>query len=318
MVFAGGTSSVLASPFYLNMPMVSPAFPALRQAHGDVPRCSCRCTRLLWVGVHHRRSGCRARSCSFGTTRRIARDQLRERPERRLRHRAQDSSRRLGSAAAAGDPQRLGARRHARRRRRRGRRRARRISRVAIDSLARVLDPGAATASSLIVAIGYQRQALPELRKAPLNEAERLATLRRVIDAAASRHRPAGRRSVRRAASARSGRCPSRDGSRISPRPRASAKSRRQERSRRRGGVDISHGRQHALRVGRVAALADRRRRLLALSVAVRRRRHSGRHAHRRSLDARDAAEQGALGVRDRRLSARVRRAQPGRRRSGK
>src|SRR6185312_10121725 len=30
MVFAGGTSAVLASPLYLNMPMVAPAFPALR------------------------------------------------------------------------------------------------------------------------------------------------------------------------------------------------------------------------------------------------------------------------------------------------
>src|SRR5262245_29015251 len=31
MVFATGTASVLATPLYLNMPMVSPAFPALRR-----------------------------------------------------------------------------------------------------------------------------------------------------------------------------------------------------------------------------------------------------------------------------------------------
>src|SRR5215207_7519815 len=31
MVFAGGTSNVLVNPFYLNMPMVSPAFPALHE-----------------------------------------------------------------------------------------------------------------------------------------------------------------------------------------------------------------------------------------------------------------------------------------------
>ena len=49
MVFAGGTSSVLASPFYLNMPMVSPAFPALRKIDGDVPRVHDGRTRCSWI-----------------------------------------------------------------------------------------------------------------------------------------------------------------------------------------------------------------------------------------------------------------------------
>jgi hypothetical protein len=55
-------------------------------------------------------------------------------------------------------------------------------SRTAIDSLARTLDPARRDSALLIVALGYRGKLVPELEKAPLDETQRLATLRLVVD----------------------------------------------------------------------------------------------------------------------------------------
>jgi hypothetical protein len=55
-------------------------------------------------------------------------------------------------------------------------------SRLAIDSLARVLDPARRDSAVLIVALGYRGKLVPELEKAPLDETQRLATLRLIVD----------------------------------------------------------------------------------------------------------------------------------------
>jgi hypothetical protein len=55
-------------------------------------------------------------------------------------------------------------------------------SKLAIDSLAKVLDPNRRSASTLIVALGYNGNVIPELHKVPLDEQTRLTTLKHVIE----------------------------------------------------------------------------------------------------------------------------------------
>src|SRR5262249_16520817 len=54
-------------------------------------------------------------------------------------------------------------------------------SRAAIDSLARVLDPARRDSTVVIVSLGYRGKIIPELGPVPLNEAQRLATVRQVV-----------------------------------------------------------------------------------------------------------------------------------------
>jgi hypothetical protein len=54
-------------------------------------------------------------------------------------------------------------------------------SRLAIDSLTRVIDPARRDSSILIVVIGYHDNWFPEVRKKPFDTQQRLATLRQVV-----------------------------------------------------------------------------------------------------------------------------------------
>ncbi|HVX40845.1 MAG TPA: hypothetical protein VHB25_14840, partial [Gemmatimonadaceae bacterium] len=54
--------------------------------------------------------------------------------------------------------------------------------RLAIDSVARALEPTLGDSTTLIVAIGYRGKLLPELSKAPFNEQQRLATVKLAME----------------------------------------------------------------------------------------------------------------------------------------
>jgi len=178
MVLAGGTSNVLASPFYINVPMVSPAFPALRSLTA-VFRFFMALLALAWV----------VSIIILGTPRAVVqlrnyhahrRDQLRERPDADFAVGLKilpDIANPPAPPAVRSDSALLdlidvdaievvvvpGA------------------SRQAIDSLAHVLDPARRDSTILIVAIGYRGNVLPEIRKSPFDQAQRLATLRQVV-----------------------------------------------------------------------------------------------------------------------------------------
>jgi len=178
MVFAGGTSGVLASPFYLNVPMVSPAFPALRKVTVAF-RLLISVMAMLWL----------AAIIVLGAPRAVVqlrnyhlhrRDQLRERPDADFAIGLKilpDIDAPPPPAAIKSDSGLMdlieldaiavvvtpGA------------------SRLAIDSLARLLDPARRDSTLLIVAIGYRGNMFPEIRKAPFNTVQRLATLRQVV-----------------------------------------------------------------------------------------------------------------------------------------
>jgi hypothetical protein len=179
MVFAGGTANVLATPFYLNMPMVSPAFPALRPLTGSF-RLLMSLIAVLWIllitVVGFPRAIVQLRNYDAHR-----RDQLRERPDADFAVGLKilpDMASPPPPPAIRSDSALLdrmdvdaievvvlpGA------------------SRLAIDSLARALDPARRDSALLVVALGYRGKIVPELEKAPLDEAQRLATLRLVVD----------------------------------------------------------------------------------------------------------------------------------------
>ena len=179
MVFAGGTSTVLASAFYLNMPMVSPAFPALRKITAMF-RAFMMVYAFSWIififVIGLPRAVVQLRNYDAHR-----RDQLRERPDADFvvglkilpdvknpppppaikSDSALMDTLDVGAIQVVVDP---GA------------------TNLAIDSLARVIDPSRRSASTLIVALGYRGTLIPELRKVPLDETTRLATLRRVVE----------------------------------------------------------------------------------------------------------------------------------------
>lgn len=178
MVVAGGSASVLASPFFLNMPMVSPAFPALRRITASF-RLLMSMVAVVW--------------CLFifvlGTPRAItqlrnydshARDQLRERPDGDFAVGLKilpDLSGPPPKPAIKSDSALVdtldvdavtvvvapGA------------------TKVLIDSLIKVLDPIRRDSTRIIVAIGYRGSLLPELGKVALDPEQRLATVRMVV-----------------------------------------------------------------------------------------------------------------------------------------
>jgi hypothetical protein len=177
MVFAAGTSNVLASPLYLNMPMISPAFPALRPVTVSF-RLFMTFVALAWCFVIIMIGGPRALQLRNYETHR--RDQLRERPDGDFAIGVKilpDVANPPPPAAIRNDSALVdsvdadavsvvvvpGA------------------SRAAIDSLARVLDPSRRDSTVLIVSIGYRGKLIPELGAVPLAETERLATIRQVM-----------------------------------------------------------------------------------------------------------------------------------------
>jgi len=179
MVFAGGTSNVLATPFYLNVPMISPAFPALRPLTGSF-RLAMAVISVTWILLIAVVGFPRA-VVQLGNYEGHRRDQLRERPDGDFAiglkilpdMESPPPAPAIRSDSALLDTMDVdalevvvlpGA------------------SRVAIDSLARVLDPARRDSAVLIVALGYRGKLVPELEKAPLDEAQRLATLRLIVD----------------------------------------------------------------------------------------------------------------------------------------
>lgn len=179
MVFATGTPSVLATPLYLNVPMVSPAFPALRKLTVSF-RLFMTILSIFWIVAIVVIGGPRAvtQLRNYDLHRR---DQLRERPNADFAVGLKilpDVSSPPSPAAIRSDSALLdtmdvdavevviapGA------------------SRLAIDSVAHVLDPTRNDSTTLIVAIGYRGKLVPELSRAPLNESQRLATVKRVVE----------------------------------------------------------------------------------------------------------------------------------------
>jgi hypothetical protein len=179
MVFAGGTSSVLTSPLYLNMPMVSPAFPALRKTTAAF-RAFMMVYAVAWlifvfvIGMPraivqlrnyeaHRRDPLRERpNADFAVGLKILPDVKGPPPPPAIRSdSALMDSLDIDAIEVVVRPD---------------------ASKLAIDSLAKVIDPNRRSASTLIVALGYSGTVVPELRKVPLDEATRLATLKHVIE----------------------------------------------------------------------------------------------------------------------------------------
>ncbi len=179
MVFAAGTSRVLATPLYLNMPMISPAFPALRKLTVGF-RAFMMSYAILWVlfifGIGLPRAVVQLRNYELHRH-----DQLRERPDADfavglkilpdIANPPSPAAIRADSAltdtldvdaiAVVVQP---GA------------------SKAALDSLAKVVDPSRRGDATLIAAIGYRGTLVPELTKVPFDEELRLATVKRVID----------------------------------------------------------------------------------------------------------------------------------------
>jgi hypothetical protein len=179
MVFATGTPSVLATPFYLNMPLVAPAFPALRKLTAMF-RAFMTVYAAMWL-VFILVIGLPRAIVQLRNYEGHRRDQLRERPDADFAIGVKI----LPDVASPPPPPAIrsdsalvdtldvdaiqvvvvpGA------------------SKAALDSLAKIVDPSRRGAQSLIVAIGYRGKLLPELGKVKLDDELRLATLKRVID----------------------------------------------------------------------------------------------------------------------------------------
>jgi hypothetical protein len=179
MVFAGGTSTVLASPFYLNMPMVSPAFPALRKITAAF-RAFMMVYSVAWI-IFILIIGLPRAIVQLRNYEAHRRDPLRERPDADFKIgvkilpdvKGPPPAPAIKSDSALIDSLDVDAiqvvvRPDA--------------SKLAIDSVAKVVDPNRRSATTLIVALGHPGNLIPELRKVPLDEATRLATLKRVIE----------------------------------------------------------------------------------------------------------------------------------------
>jgi hypothetical protein len=178
MVLAGGTASVLASPFYMNVPIISPAFPALYKFTAPF-RALVSVYGLAWVVV----------IVVFGLPRAVLqlqsyaaheRDPLRERPNGDFAVGLKifpDLSggpppAAIRSDSALADTMEVDAVAVVVRPG---------ISRASLDSLAHVLDSWRRDSTTIIVVIGYPRVLVPELETQPLNEGARLLTVRRVV-----------------------------------------------------------------------------------------------------------------------------------------
>lgn len=179
MVFATGSASVMATPFFINMPMVSPAFPALHKLTASF-RLFMSVVALAWsvfiiaLGVPraivqlrnydaHRSDPLRERpNADFAVGLKVLPDILKPPPPAAIRS---DSALRysmdVDAIAVVVVP---GA------------------SKLAIDSLAKVVAQMRSDTTKLIVALGYRGRIIPELGTVRLDEPRRLATLRMVIE----------------------------------------------------------------------------------------------------------------------------------------
>jgi hypothetical protein len=178
MVFAGGSSGVLMTPLYLNVPMVSPAFPALRPLTATF-RLVMSLLAVMWVvfivALGFPRAVVQLRNYAAHQN-----DQLRERPNADFTVGLKifpDIATPPPPPAVRSDSALIdsldvhtlevvvvpGA------------------SKAAIDSLGRLLDPARRDSTILIVAIGYRGKLLPDLRRPAFDGSERIATMRQVI-----------------------------------------------------------------------------------------------------------------------------------------
>jgi hypothetical protein len=178
MVFVTGSPGVLATPFFLTMPMVSPAFPALRRITVSF-RVFMSVTALMWsvfiIALGLPRAIVQLRNYDAHRT-----DALRERPNADfvvglkilpdvLTPPAPAAIKSDSTVRETMDVDVVsvviipGA------------------SRLAIDSLAKVLVPARRDSTILVVAIGYRGSIIPEIGKVELDEEQRLATMRVVI-----------------------------------------------------------------------------------------------------------------------------------------
>lgn len=179
MVAVTGTASVLATPLFLNVPIISPAFPALHKYTAPF-RALVSIYGIAWifailiVGVPHAVVQLQSYAAH-------GRDPLRERPNADFAIGLKILPDLAGPppvAAARADSALVdtmevdavaivvkpG------------------ISRPALDSISRVLDPMRRDSTTIIVAIGYQTSLLPEIELQPFDEGQRLVTVRRVVD----------------------------------------------------------------------------------------------------------------------------------------
>jgi hypothetical protein len=178
MVFATGTASVTATPFFINVPMVSPAFPAQHKLTASF-RLLMALTAVTWSVFIVALGGPRAivQLRNYAAHRN---DQLRERPEADfavglkmlpdIRNapppaaiRSDSALRHMLEVNAVSVVVVPGA------------------TQAAIDSLAKVLAPIRRDSTLLIVALGYRGKLIPELGKVDLDEDQRLATLQMAI-----------------------------------------------------------------------------------------------------------------------------------------
>jgi hypothetical protein len=179
MVFANGTASVMATPFYINMPMVSPAFPALRGLTASF-RLFMAITALTWsvfiIALGVPRAIVQLRNYDAHRS-----DPLRERPEADFvvglkmfpDVKSPPSAPAIRGDSALRDTMDVDA-----------------VSvvvvpgatKLAIDSLAKVIEPARRDSTVLIVALGYSGKFIAELGAVGLNEQQRLSTLKLVIE----------------------------------------------------------------------------------------------------------------------------------------
>lgn len=178
MVFITGTASVLASPIYLNVPMVSPAFPALRRITASF-RAFMMIVAAFWVVVIVAVGAPRAIEAMRGYTAH-ENDRLRERPDADFAVGLKilpdvgsyPSATAVRTDFATADTLDVDA-----------------IqvvlmpdaSSAVIDSVARILERTRRDSTTLIVSIGYRGLLVPEIRRAQLDEGQRLTTVRRVV-----------------------------------------------------------------------------------------------------------------------------------------
>jgi hypothetical protein len=178
MVLVTGTAAAVATPFYLNMPMVAPAFPAIRSLTAGF-RAFMSVVAGAWVAFIIAIGLPRADKTERAS-REHAADRLRERPEG-------DFAIGLKVLPDVASPPPVSAVRtdfaladtlevdvlsvvvvpDA--------------SNLAIDSLARLLEPAQRDTTPVIVALGYRGKLVPELGHVPLNAPERLGTVERIV-----------------------------------------------------------------------------------------------------------------------------------------
>ena len=178
LVLSTGTAAAVATPFYFNMPMVSPAFPALRSLTAGL-RFVMAVVAGGWV-VLIATIGLPRADKTARTVREHANDRLRERPDADFAI----GLKVLPDVAGAPSPAAI----------RNDLALADSLetdvlsvvvvpdaTRGAIDSLGRVLEPAQRDTTPIIVALGYRGKLVPELGHVPLNIPERLGAVDRVM-----------------------------------------------------------------------------------------------------------------------------------------